>query len=143
MVKLYAFGHRLNFDMYVTDLFGQFFGIGFRKTNYFLAKYGLTRQALHVYKVPGGIDHFVNIEISIDSTFMVDALLRRTTRKAMNFALYYKTYRGLRRSQGLPFSGQRTHSNAKTTRRLFRSNALTAKLAKAGIVGVKTNKGKK
>jgi small subunit ribosomal protein S13 len=31
-----------------------------------------------------------------------------------------KSYKGLRRSQGLPVKGQRTHTNAKTARKRFR-----------------------
>jgi len=34
--------------------------------------------------------------------------------------VYIKSYRGLRRYQGLPVRGQRTHTNAKTSRKKFK-----------------------
>jgi ribosomal protein S13 len=106
------------------------------------AQYGLT-MAVHINKLHKGKSRFQNVESMIDSNFLVDSILRRINSKAINYAVQFNAYKGLRRTQGLPFSGQRTHSNAQTTRRLFRAKAMTTKLARAGIVGAKSKKGKK
>jgi ribosomal protein S13 len=106
------------------------------------AQYGIT-MAAHVNNLPHRNSRFQNIESIISSTFLVDTYLRRINNRAINFAVQFNAYKGQRRAQGLPFSGQRTHSNARTTRRLFRTKAMTTKLARAGIVGAKSKKGKK
>jgi ribosomal protein S13 len=142
MVKPFLFNKRINFNNKANTIFKSIFGIGYRKSSYLHAQYGIT-MAAHINQLPKRNSRFQNIEAMINSNFLVDTHLRRINSKAINFAVQFNAYKGKRRAQGLPFSGQRTHSNARTTRRLFRTRTMTTKLARAGIVGAKSKKGKK
>jgi len=57
----------------------------------------------------------INITQSLNLVLGLE--LSRTEELNFKKLLLIKSYRGLRRSQGLPVRGQRTHSNAKTARR--------------------------
>jgi small subunit ribosomal protein S13 len=44
--------------------------------------------------------------------------LRKKTSNQIKLLVSIKTYRGMRRLKGLPVRGQRTHTNARTTRKI-------------------------
>jgi len=141
MRRYYLYGRPINLNQKAIKLFRSVYGIGQKKSKLYVARFGLTlRSKIHELPNPGRIG---NLEATFDKNFILDKDLKQINKREINFALKYRSYKGIRRTQGLPFSGQRTHSNAKTTRKLFRSRALTSSLAKAGAVGTKQGKGKK
>ena len=50
--------------------------------------------------------------------FVVANDLKRLNLLALQKLVYIKSYRGLRRKKGFPVRGQRTHTNAKTAKRI-------------------------
>lgn len=59
------------------------------------------------------------IKIIEDSKLLVTTELKKNILINNSKYVSIKTYRGLRKLQGLPIRGQRTHSNAKTARKKF------------------------
>lgn len=58
------------------------------------------------------------LKVLDNSNILFGSNLRKI--KQLNFKklLFIKSYKGLRRNQGLPVRGQRTHTNAKTSRKI-------------------------
>jgi len=54
----------------------------------------------------------------INKYLKVEQLLRKSKNERLNELLEIKSNRGIRQSQGLPVRGQRTHTNAKTSKKL-------------------------
>ena len=52
------------------------------------------------------------------SNFMVTSELKKMQQLIIKHLISIKSYRGLRRIKGLPVRGQRTHTNAKTARKI-------------------------
>lgn len=66
-------------------------------------------------------EHLNNIVKSIESLHKtVGGDLLKTRLLLAKKLVNIKSYRGLRRLQGLPIRGQRTHTNAKTSRKKFK-----------------------
>jgi len=64
-------------------------------------------------------NNHVNRLISyINRNIKVEQLLRQSEKDRLNELLDIKSNRGIRLSQGLPVRGQRTHTNAKTIKKL-------------------------
>jgi small subunit ribosomal protein S13 len=63
------------------------------------------------------------INVLIKTTELLNLILGSNLKKLkqLNFKklLYIKSYKGLRKNQGLPVRGQRTHTNARTARKRF------------------------
>lgn len=57
----------------------------------------------------------------ITQTHLIDSELTKMLLHDIQRLLQISCYRGLRHSSGLPLRGQRTHTNAKTSRKLKRS----------------------
>jgi len=53
----------------------------------------------------------------IESTIIITSDLKKLKQKIVKKLVVIKSYRGLRRINGLPVRGQRTHTNAKTAKR--------------------------
>ena len=53
----------------------------------------------------------------ISQHFLIGSELKQQKRKNKNRLIQIASYRGFRHSEGLPLRGQRTHSNAKTSRK--------------------------
>ena len=60
------------------------------------------------------------VKIIESSSALVAGDLLKTRLLIVKKLVSIKSYRGLRRYQGLPVRGQRTHTNAKTARKRFR-----------------------
>jgi small subunit ribosomal protein S13 len=58
------------------------------------------------------------LEKLIYTRFFVDRKLRRLKHELVGNLVKFGSLRGLRRKQGLPVRGQRTHTNANTARKL-------------------------
>ena len=56
----------------------------------------------------------IQIREAIDSSYVVEGDLRRTTAMNIKRMMDMGCYRGLRHRRGLPVRGQRTHTNART-----------------------------
>ena len=74
----------------------------------------LTVQALSKEQITKLIKHIESLNLLIAGDLLKVRLL--VVKKLVSI----KSYRGLRRYQGLPVRGQRTHTNAKTARKRFK-----------------------
>lgn len=54
----------------------------------------------------------------INKNLKVEQLLKKAKTERLNVLIDIKSNRGIRQSQGLPVRGQRTHTNARTARKL-------------------------
>nr|YP_010118000.1 ribosomal protein S13 [Phytophthora captiosa]QPN54011.1 ribosomal protein S13 [Phytophthora captiosa] len=54
----------------------------------------------------------------INKNLKVEQLLKKAKTERLNELVEIKSNRGIRQSQGLPIRGQRTHTNAKTSKKL-------------------------
>ena len=54
----------------------------------------------------------------INKNIKIEQILKKLKKDQFNFLLNIKTNRGIRRNLGLPVRGQRTHTNAKTSKKL-------------------------
>lgn len=54
----------------------------------------------------------------INKNLKVEQLLKKSKTERLNELVEIKSNRGIRQSQGLPVRGQRTHTNAKTSKKL-------------------------
>lgn len=54
----------------------------------------------------------------INKNIKIEQLLKKDKKDRLNELLEIKLYRGIRQSQGLPVRGQRTHTNAKTIKKV-------------------------
>lgn len=54
----------------------------------------------------------------INKNLKVEQLLKKLKNERLNELIEIKSNRGIRQSQGLPVRGQRTHTNAKTSKKL-------------------------
>lgn len=91
----------------------QIFGIGFNKANQICEKLGLS-ELYKVHQVTKNqmdqiIKHF-------SQNYLIDSELARIIQNDIKRLIHIGCYRGLRHNQGLPLRGQRTHTNAKTSR---------------------------
>ena len=63
-------------------------------------------------------NHVNRIIIYINKKLKVEQLLKKAKTEKLNELLEIKSNRGIRQSLGLPVRGQRTHTNAKTSKKL-------------------------
>ena len=63
-------------------------------------------------------NHVNRIVIYINKKLKVEQLLKKEKTEKLNELLEIKSNRGIRQSLGLPVRGQRTHTNAKTSKKL-------------------------
>nr|YP_009729756.1 ribosomal protein S13 [Plasmopara viticola]QHW07495.1 ribosomal protein S13 [Plasmopara viticola] len=54
----------------------------------------------------------------INKNLKIEQLLRKSKTQRLNELLEIKSKRGVRRNQGLPVHGQRTHTNARTSKKI-------------------------
>ncbi len=87
------------------------FGIGPTKAREICHKVGLPRER-RVNELAEA--EVIQIREAIDSGYVVEGDLRRTTAMNIKRMMDMGCYRGLRHRRGLPVRGQRTHTNART-----------------------------
>jgi len=63
-------------------------------------------------------NHVNRLIIYINKNLKVEQLLKKSTTERLNNLIDIKSNRGIRQSQGLPVRGQRTHTNAKTSKKI-------------------------
>jgi small subunit ribosomal protein S13 len=90
------------------------FGIGLNKANQICDKLGLS----DTYKVnqltKNQIDQIIKI---FNQSYLIDSELLRIIQNDVKRLIHIGCFRGLRHNEGLPLRGQRTHTNAKTSRK--------------------------
>lgn len=94
------------------------YGIGKANAVFICKKLGFSRNMKVKDLSKEQLNKLIKIIESLDILVAEDLLKSRllVTKKLVAI----KSYRGLRRYQGLPIRGQRTHTNAKTSRKRFR-----------------------
>ena len=94
------------------------YGLGKTHTFFICKKLGfsknLTIQALSKEQVNKLVKHIESLDVLITGDLLKTRLF--VAKKLVSI----KSYKGLRRYQGLPVRGQRTHTNAKTSRKRFK-----------------------
>jgi len=96
-------------------------GIGNKNINIIYSEIGLNPRIFQVVVKPKQ-DRTLNYlikKISFNKT------LKIKIKKIINFYINIKTYKGLRHQSKQPVRGQRTHTNAKTVKKLAKFTAIT------------------
>lgn len=89
------------------------YGVGTGKIKQFLSHYGLNSRTNTKYIKKNSYDEIKKI---ID-TSITERLLKNYIKNNILFLSENKTYRGIRHKLKYPVRGQRTHTNAKTTKK--------------------------
>ncbi len=90
------------------------FGIGFKKANQICDKLGISETYKVNQLTKNQIDQIIKI---FNQSYLIDSELLRIIQNDIKRLIYIGCYRGFRHNEGLPVRGQRTHTNAKTSRR--------------------------
>ena len=114
---VYLFEAELSGNSTVLFELKKIYGIGFKKSELICKKLGICKN----FKIKNlSKEQILEISKLIESLNLVLGSDLKTSKKLYLDALVsIKSYRGLRRLQGLPVRGQRTHTNAKTSRKKF------------------------
>jgi len=97
------------------------YGIGFIKASAICTRFAIHKNAVFRDLAKSKLNR-LNVHLSRD--FITELSLRRPVRMYLQTHKLYGSYKGLRFKQGLPSNGQRTHTNAKTIKRLLRKNRI-------------------
>nr|YP_009755727.1 ribosomal protein S13 [Roya anglica]QIQ22966.1 ribosomal protein S13 [Roya anglica] len=110
----YILGTNLNPKKKIKFALSQIFGIGSNKASQICDKLGLsnTFKVSHLTKYQ--IDEIISI---ITQNYLIDSELKRIIQKDIKRLIFIGCYKGFRHNEGLPLRGQRTHTNAKTSRK--------------------------
>lgn len=111
---IYLFENNL-LNKHVNLALTSIYGVGKYKALYFCKQCGFSSN-LKILDLSEAQKKNLTIMI-LDSTFILDSELKKLVLKFKKRLINIKSYRGLRRLQGLPVRGQRTHTNAKTSKR--------------------------
>jgi small subunit ribosomal protein S13 len=114
---IYLFESELPDNMSVFFALQRVYGIG-KKSSFLICKklgFSINLKIKNLSK-----DQTTDIINIIESLNLVIASdLKKIKSLRIKNLIFIKSYRGLRRIQGLPVRGQRTHTNAKTARKKF------------------------
>jgi small subunit ribosomal protein S13 len=89
------------------------FGIGASRANQICEKLGLSETYKVNQLTKNQIDQILKI---FNQNYLIDSELLRIIQNDVKRLIHIGCYRGLRHNEGLPLRGQRTHTNAKTSR---------------------------
>lgn len=117
LIMLYISGARLVPDEQVRISSTKMDGIGPKKAIQLCYRLGLSGKIKINELTKYQIDQ---IEQMIGQDHLVHWELRRGSRADIERLIYISPYRGIRHQDGLPLRGQRTHTNARTFRKLIR-----------------------
>ena len=90
------------------------FGIGLNKSNQLCDKLGISEAYKVNQLTKNQIDQILKI---FNQNYLIDSELIRIIQNDVKRLIHIGCYRGLRHNYGLPLRGQRTHTNAKTSRK--------------------------
>lgn len=110
----YILGTNLNPAKKVRVALTQIFGIGQKKSLQLCEKLGISNTFFVVQLTKNQIDQIIKI---ITQNYLIDSELRKIIQNDIKRLIHIGCYRGFRHTEGLPLRGQRTHTNAKTSRK--------------------------
>jgi small subunit ribosomal protein S13 len=90
------------------------FGIGFNKANQICDKLGISPAYKVNQLTKNQIDQIIKL---FNKSYLIDSELLRIIQNDVKRLIHIGCYRGFRHTDGLPLRGQRTHTNAKTSRK--------------------------
>nr|YP_009755803.1 ribosomal protein S13 [Gonatozygon brebissonii]QIQ23080.1 ribosomal protein S13 [Gonatozygon brebissonii] len=111
----YILGTNLNPSKKVRVALTQIFGIGPNKSLQVCDNLGISDTYFVAQLTKTQIDQMIK---RMALQFLIDSELRRIIQKDIKRLIHIGCYRGFRHTEGLPLRGQRTHTNAKTSRKL-------------------------
>lgn len=114
---IYLFESELPENMSVVFALKRIYGIG-KKNSFLICKklgFSINLKIKNLSKYQ--ITHILNLINSLN--LVVAADLKNIKNLITKNLISIKSYRGLRKLQGLPVRGQRTHTNARTARKKF------------------------
>lgn len=114
---IYLFESELPENMSVVFALKRIYGIG-KKNSFLICKklgFSINLKIKNLSKYQ--ITHILNLINSLN--LVVAADLKNIKNLITKNLISIKSYRGLRKIQGLPVRGQRTHTNARTARKKF------------------------
>lgn len=104
-----------NPNVTLSFLLGSFFGLGKHSISKITARYSLS-PSCRVSIIPQVI--LIELEKYVFFSFKFGRFYQRTYSQTKNFKLRSGLYSGIRMSRGLPSRGQRSKTNASTSKRL-------------------------
>lgn len=110
----YIFGAKLHSQKNVVIALMQIFGIGPNKSFQICSRLGISKSVKIGQLNKNQIDQIVKI---ITQNYFVDLELKRIIKRDVQNCIMIASYRGFRHNDGLPLRGQRTHTNARTSRK--------------------------
>ena len=114
---IYLFESKLNENMSIFFALRQIYGIGKNNSSLICKKLGFSINLKVKTLSKKQIASILNLIDSLN--LMVASDLKKFKILITKNLVSIKSYKGLRRIQGLPVRGQRTHTNAKTARKKF------------------------
>jgi len=113
----YLFDSKLSENLSIFFALKQIYGIGKNNSSLICKKLGFSINLKVKNLSKNQVTDILNI---IDSLKLIIAAdLKKFKKLIIKNLLDIKSYKGLRKTQGLPVRGQRTHTNAKTARKKF------------------------
>jgi len=91
------------------------YGIGTKGADQVCNKVGISKN-IRIHQLSN--KQIEKITFFINEFFKIGSELHQEKRKNKNRLIQIATYRGFRHTMGLPLRGQRTHTNAKTARKV-------------------------
>jgi small subunit ribosomal protein S13 len=114
---MYLFESELPDNMSVVFALQRIYGIGKKNSFLICKKLGFSINFKIINLSKEQVTDIINLIESLNLVLSSD--LKKIKSLRIKNLIFIKSYRGLRRIQGLPVRGQRTHTNAKTARKKF------------------------
>ena len=102
------------------------YGIGYTNAVAICNKFAIHKNMLFKSLNQKRLDR---LNFYLNSNFITELDLRRSSKSYFDIHKKNGSYKGLRFKQGLPSNGQRTHTNAKTVKRIFRPKRSRIKMS--------------
>lgn len=114
---LYLLESDLPINMPIFFALKRVYGIGKKNSFLICKKLGFAPNLKIKHLSKEQVDDILNLVESLN--FLIGSDLKKLKVLTVKNLILMKSYKGLRRNQGLPVRGQRTHTNARTARKKF------------------------
>jgi small subunit ribosomal protein S13 len=114
----YILGTKIKDNKKLIIALQQLYGISNAKATDICNKFGLNKSTT-LSKLPTVFIQEILIKF-LESNYLLTTKLRTKIRADVDKYIQIKCYRGIRLRSGLPVRGQRTHTNRKTVKKLYR-----------------------
>jgi small subunit ribosomal protein S13 len=114
---IYLFESKISENKSILYALTDIYGIGKTQASLICCKLGFSANLKVKDLTKEQITKLIKIVPTLNITLASD--LKKIKILTAKRLVSIKSYKGLRRNQGLPVRGQRTHTNAKTARKLF------------------------